>query len=148
MDEVRPIGSQQNNGLKCFFLETKSLISCIQMRTTISHCLSWKTINPWHRQSSSYWCQQNEKLKCFFPDIKTSILCILMELPISHCPSWKETRSLPQMKFIMLIPNKTNGWNVVFSKPKHQYHVSQWKLSISHCLSREKLDFRHGRSSS
>ena len=41
-NEVRPIDSRQNEGLKCFFLETKASISCILIRTTLLSCVSWK----------------------------------------------------------------------------------------------------------
>ena len=85
--------------------------------------------------------QQNKQLKCFFPETKESILCIPMELPICLWPSWKETKFLPWTMFVLLILNKTKGWNTFFPKPNHQYRVSQWELPICLCPSRKESWF-------
>ena len=43
-----------------------------------------------------------------------------------------------QSMFVLLIPNKSKGWNFFFPKPMCQHYVSQWELPISHCHQRKE----------
>ena len=144
-DEVRLVDSQQNKGLKCFFLETKESISFIPMGTThfslpVVKRNQFLAIN----EVRSNGTQKNEQLKCFFPKTKSSISCIPMgtthfSLPIMK----KKIKPLLQTKFVPLIPDK-----VVFSRNQSINIVyPNGNYTFIYACCEKKLDSFHERSS-